>query len=164
MDMDVHAIHQGFLRGFRAKGGRVVTSAEPRGLSHGDGVWRAVTAAGDFAAKTLINAGGAWADEIAAMAGVRPIGLVPKRRTAFTFDPPEGMEIASWPLTGDLGDTFYFKPEAGRVFGSPADETPTVPCDAQPQEIDIATAAARVEEATILPIRRIVRKWAGLRS
>src|SRR5438552_589293 len=83
---------------------------------------RALTAAGDFAAKTLINAGGAWADEIAAMAGVRPIGLVPKRRTAFTFDPPTGMAIASWPLTGDLGDTFYFKPEAGRVFASPADE------------------------------------------
>jgi D-arginine dehydrogenase len=164
MDMDVHAIHQGFLRGFKAKGGRLVTGAEPRSLTHQDGVWRAVTASGDFATRIVIDAGGAWADEIAKMAGVKPVGLVPKRRTAFTFDAPEGMEIASWPLTGDMGDTFYFKPEAGRVLASPADETPMPPCDIQPEEIDIATAAARIEETTILPIRRIMRKWAGLRS
>jgi D-arginine dehydrogenase len=164
MDMDVHAIHQGFLRGFRARGGTLVTGAEPRGLSRQDGVWRAATGAGDFAAKVVINAGGAWADEIAGMAGVRKVGLVPKRRTAFTFDPPAGMAIATWPVTGDLGETFYFKPEAGRIFASPADETPMPPCDIQPDEIDIATAAARVEETTVLSIRRIVRKWAGLRS
>jgi len=164
MDMDVHAIHQGFLRGFKAKGGRLVNGAEPRSLTRENGSWRAMTAAGDFAAKVVIDAGGAWADEIARMAGVKPVGLVPKRRTAFTFDAPEGMSIASWPLTGDLGETFYFKPEAGRVFASPADETPSPPCDIQPEELDVAMAAARVEETTVLPIRRIVRKWAGLRS
>jgi D-arginine dehydrogenase len=164
MDMDVHAIHQGFLRGFKAKGGKLVTGAEPRSLTRQDGVWHAVTASGDFAARVVIDAGGAWADEIAKMAGVKPVGLVPKRRTAFTFDAPEGMEIANWPLTGDMGDTFYFKPESGRVLASPADETPMPPCDVQPEEIDIATAAARIEETTILPIRRIMRKWAGLRS
>ena len=164
MDMDVHAIHQGFLRGFRARGGRLVTNAEPRGLAYRDGAWHASTAAGDFSAKVVVNAGGAWADEIARAAGVKPVGLVPKRRTAFTFDPPAGMAIATWPVTGDLGESFYFKPEAGRILASPADETPTVPHDVQPEEIDIATAAARIEEATVLPIRRIQRKWAGLRS
>jgi D-arginine dehydrogenase len=164
MDMDVHAIHQGFLRGLRAKGGRIITGAPSTALVHRDGVWEVRTPAGDFASRVLINAGGAWADEIADMAGVRKIGLVPKRRTAFTFDPPAGAAVATWPLTGDLGDTFYFKPEAGRIFASPADETPMPPCDIQPDEIDIATAAARVEEATTLTIRRITHKWAGLRS
>ncbi|HZS83424.1 MAG TPA: FAD-binding oxidoreductase [Stellaceae bacterium] len=164
MDMDVHAIHQGFLRGFRARGGRVVTAAEPRSLSRADGVWRAETSAGDFAAPVVVNAGGAWADEIARMAGVRPIGLVPKRRTAFTFDPPAGTDVAHWPLTADLAESFYFKPEAGRVLASPADETPMPPCDVQPDEIDVATAAARIEAATVLEVRRITHKWAGLRS
>jgi D-arginine dehydrogenase len=163
-DMDVHAIHQGFLKGLRAKGGKIVTSAEPRGLAYRDGAWQAATAAGDFTGRVLVNAGGAWADQIAAMAGVRQVGLVPKRRTAFTFDPPAGLDISRWPLTGDTLDSYYFKPEGGRVFASPADETPMPPCDIQPDEIDIATAAARVEEATNLAIRRIVRKWAGLRS
>jgi D-arginine dehydrogenase len=164
MDMDVDAIHQGFLRGFRAKGGRVVTGAEPRGLARRDGLWHAATAAGDFAAKVVIDAGGAWADEIATMAGVKPVGLVPKRRTAFTFDPPAGTTVGAWPLTADLAESFYFKPEAGRVLASPADETPMPPCDIQPDEIDVATAAARVEAATVLQIRRITHKWAGLRS
>ena len=164
MDMDVHAIHQGFLRGVRAKGGRIVTSAPTTSLVHRDGLWHVGTGAGDFAARVLINAGGAWADEIAAMAKVKPIGLVPKRRTAFTFDAPTGVDAASWPLTADLAESFYFKPESGRVLASPADETPMPPCDIQPDEIDIATAAARVEEATVLTIRRITHKWAGLRS
>jgi D-arginine dehydrogenase len=162
--MDVHAIHQGFLRGFRARGGTVVTGAATTELARRDGLWHARTAAGDFAARVLINAGGAWADEIAAMADVKKIGLVPKRRTAFTFDPPAGVSAAAWPLTADLGESFYFKPEAGRLFASPADETPMPPCDIQPDEIDVATAAARVEEATTLSIRRITHKWAGLRS
>jgi D-arginine dehydrogenase len=164
MDMDVHAIHQGFLRGLRAKGGKIVTGAPSDGLAYRDGTWQVRTPAGDFASRVLINAGGAWADEIAGMARVRKIGLVPKRRTAFTFDPPPGIDAAAWPLTGDLGDTFYFKPESGRIFASPADETPVPPCDIQPDEIDIATAASRVEEATTLTIRRITHKWAGLRS
>ncbi len=164
MDMDVHAIHQGFLRGLRAKGGKTVTDAPSEALAYRDGLWHVRTPAGDFASRVLINAGGAWADEIAGLAGVKTIGLVPKRRTAFTFDPPQGLDAAAWPLTGDLGDSFYFKPESGRLFASPADETPMPPCDIQPDELDIAIAASRVEEATTLTIRRIVRKWAGLRS
>ena len=94
MDMDVHAIHQGFLRGLRAKGGRIVTGAASTALAHRDGLWEVGTPAGEFASRVLINAGGAWADEIAALAGVKTIGLVPKRRTAFTFDAPPGIDAA----------------------------------------------------------------------
>src|SRR5258708_9586808 len=139
MDMDVHAIHQSFLRGLRAKGGRIVTGAPSTALAHRDGLWEVRTPAGDFASRELLNAGGAWADEIADMAGVRKIGLVPKRRTAFTFDASPGAEVATWPLTGDLGDTFYFKPEAAPIFASPADETPMPPCAIHPAQIHIPT-------------------------
>jgi D-arginine dehydrogenase len=124
-----------------------------------------VTAAGKaFDARVVINAAGAWADEVAAMAGARPVGLIPKRRTAFTIDPPEGAAIAPWPMVIDVYETLYFKPEAGRLLTSPADETPMPPCDVQPDEIDVATAAARVEEVTTLTVRRVTHRWAGLRT
>ena len=93
-----------------------------------------------------------------------PVGLVPKRRTAFTFDPPANVSVESWPLTLDADEEFYFKPEAGRVLGSPADETPIEPCDVQPEELDIAVAADRIQKATRLTVARILSRWAGLRS
>ena len=169
MDMDVHAIHHGFLRGFRARGGQIVLDAEVRALDRTDGEWRLTTKAGRFAAPRVVNAAGAWADEIAKLAGLRPIGLVPKRRTAFTFDPilgdpPRPIDPGAWPAVIDVEETFYFKPEAGRILASPADETPSPPCDAQPEEIDVALAAERVQRATKLRLRQVHRKWAGLRS
>lgn len=163
-DMDVHAIHQGFLRGLKAQGGRLVADAEVTALERRRGLWSVRTTAGDFAAPLVVNAAGAWADALAGLAGIDPIGLVPKRRTAFTFDPPDGIDSALWPLCGDVGERFYFKPEAGRFLASPADETPSPPCDAQPEEIDVAVAVERIETATTLRVRRILRKWAGLRS
>ena len=164
MDMDVHAIHQGFLRGLRARGGRVVTDAEVREVGRADGDWTVVTNGATFRAPVLVNAAGAWCDVLAAMAGVRPIGLVPKRRTAFIFAPPAGLDISGWPLVLDEDEQFYFKPETGKLLGSPADETPVDPCDAQPDEYDIAVAADRIQTACDLEIRRIERRWAGLRS
>ena len=164
MDMDVHAIHQGFLRGLRARGGTLLTDAELLALERRNGAWHARTRQGAFEAPVVVNASGAWADLVAQMAGVRPVGLVPKRRTAFTFDPPPGLDIASWPMVITVRETLYFKHEAGRLLVSPADETPMEPCDAQPDEMDIALAASRLEEATSLRIRTIPRKWAGLRS
>ncbi|RMD63062.1 MAG: FAD-binding oxidoreductase, partial [Alphaproteobacteria bacterium] len=120
MDMDVHAIHQGFLRGLRARGGRIVARAEVRGLARIGEDWRAETTAGVFAAPVVVNAAGAWADEIAGLAGVRPVGLVPKRRTAFVFDPPQDIPgLARWPVVVDVNEQFYFKPDAGRLLGSP---------------------------------------------
>jgi D-arginine dehydrogenase len=163
-DIDVHALHQGFLRGMRARGGRLVTDAEVDSLHRKAGRWTVNWRSGSVEAAIVVNAAGAWADEIATMAGAPPVGLVPKRRTAFTFDPPEGVAIERWPVVIDVDENFYFKPESGRLLGSPADETPSPPCDAQPEEYDIAVAADRIETATTMKIRHLSSKWAGLRS
>ncbi|QCO18010.1 FAD-binding oxidoreductase (plasmid) [Azospirillum brasilense] len=169
MDMDVHAIHGGYLRGLKARGGRLVTDAGVTALERRDGLWIATTPAGAFAAPVLVNAAGAWADGLAGMAGVSPIGLVPKRRTAITFDPvfpdpADAAGLAGWPMTIDVDEQFYMKPESGRLLLSPADETPVEPCDVQPEEMDIAIAIDRMEQAVRFSVRRITHKWAGLRS
>ncbi len=165
MDMDVDAILQGYLKGFKARGGTVITDAEVQGLERRQGGgWRVQTRAGPFTAGTVINAAGAWADEVARLAGLAPLGLVAKRRTAVVFDPPAGVDCASWPAVIDADERFYFTPDAGRILASPADETPTAPADAQPEDIDVATAIDRVERATTFKVASIGRKWAGLRS
>jgi D-arginine dehydrogenase len=164
MDIDVAALHQGFLRGIRARGGQVLTSARVRGLERQGGLWRAFTDAGEFRAPVVLNAAGAWADEVAALAGIRPIGLTPKRRTAFLVEPPAGADISGWPMITDVTDTFYFKPESGQLLISPADATPVPPGDVRPDDLDIAVAADRVQAATTLVIRRVGHAWAGLRS
>ena len=169
MDIDVHAIHQGFLGGFKARGGRLMTDAEVGGIVRDGGGWRLSTALGAIVARRVVDAAGAWADEVARLAGVTTVGLVPKRRTAFVFDPvmddpPRTLDPSPWPMVCDVAEGFYFKPEAGGILVSPADETPSPPCDAQPEEIDVAEAVARFESATVLKVSRIVRKWAGLRS
>ncbi len=164
MDMDVHAVHQGFLKGLKARGGQVVTSAELTAAERKGGLWHVRTPAGDFSAPVLINAAGAWADVLAARIGAKPIAIVPKRRTAFIFDPPQDAKIQDWPVAADVDEQFYFKPEAGKFLGSPADETPVEPQDIQPEELDIAIAADRIEKAITFKISRIQRRWAGLRS
>ena len=143
--LDVHGLLQGFLRGARARGARLVADAEVRAVARDGGGWSVDTAAGRFAAGIVVNAAGAWADAVAAMAGVTPIGLVPKRRTAFIFEPPAGLDTRGWPLTGDLGETWYFRPESGQLLGSPADATPVPAQDIQPEELDIAIAVDRIE-------------------
>ena len=163
-DMDVHAIHQGFLRGFRAGGGRLVCNAEVLGLARAGDAWKIETRAGAFTADVVINAAGAWADVLARMAGAKPVGLVPKRRTAVTIEPPADSNFRRWPAVIDVDEQFYWKPDAGQLILSPADETPTEPQDAQPEELDIALCIDRVERASTLAIRRVARKWAGLRS
>ncbi|CAN5204862.1 FAD-dependent catabolic D-arginine dehydrogenase DauA [soil metagenome] len=164
-DMDVAAIHGGFLRGARASGAVLHLNAEVTSLARKDGRWRIALRDGEtIAATTIVNAAGAWADVLGGLAGAAPVGLVPKRRTAFTFDSPAGLELAGLPMAIDFDETFYFKPEVGQFLASPADETPSPPCDAQPEELDIAVAVERIETATTLQIRRIKNKWAGLRS
>jgi len=164
MDMDVHAIHWGFIRGMRARGGKLVTGAELLGLERNVDGWIARTTAGDFAAPVVVNAAGAWCDVVGAMASAGPIGLVPKRRTAFIFDPPPAAEIAKWPSVIDVGEEFYFKPDAGKFLGSPADQTPMEPCDVQPDDFDVALAVDRIQRAARIPVAHVNRKWAGLRS
>ncbi|MEQ9329722.1 FAD-binding oxidoreductase [Thalassobaculum sp.] len=164
MDIDVNALLQGFLRGLRARGGSVVTDAEVSSLTRAGGVWRAETRAGRFEAPVVINAAGAWCDALAALAGVPPVGLVPKRRTAFTFDPPAGADVARWPGVDLVDESWYVIASGGRVLGSPADETPSEPCDAQPDEYDVAVAVDRIMTDTTFEIRRLASRWAGLRS
>jgi D-arginine dehydrogenase len=164
LSLDVNAIHQGYLRGLKAAGGEVVTDAEAQTFDRHGGKWRVRTAAGAFTAPVVINAGGAWADVVAERIGARKIGLVPKRRTVIAFAPPAGAETGSWPVVIDAEEQFYFKADAGTILGSPGDETPSAPTDAQPEEIDVAITVERLERATTMPVRRIIRKWAGLRS
>lgn len=164
-DIDVHALHQGFLKGIRQHGGQVLVSAEVTTLSRHNGVWQIDTTNGTVEAVTVVNAAGAWCDEIAKLAGVPSIGLIPKRRSAFIFAPPQnGTNVGSWPVVVAADESFYFKPEAGMLLGSPANVDPMVPHDVRPEEIDIATGIARIEEATTMTIRRPTRTWAGLRS
>jgi len=163
MDMDVAAIHQGFLKGLKARGGTVVCDAGVTALDRRNGAWHAETAAGAFVAPVVVNAAGAWADEVAAMAGARPVGLVPKRRTAIIVELSNGTDTRSWPAVDEVGYGCYCKPETGRVLASPADATPVEPCDVQPEDLDVAIIADWLERNTLIPVRRIARRWAGLR-
>ena len=164
-DMDVAAIHAGFLKGARAASGVLRLNAEVTALERKDGRWTIRLRDGEnIGAANIVNASGAWADDLGGLAGCTPIGLVPKRRTAFTFDSPAGLDLAPLPMVIDFDESFYFKPEVGQFLGSLADETPSAPCDAQPEDIDVATAVDRIETASTLVIRRIKNKWAGLRS
>ncbi len=164
MDIDVHSLHYGFLRGLRALGGKTLADAELSSVERARGSWTVRTPAGSFAAPVLFNAAGAWCDKIAALAGASAVGLVPKRRTAFIFDPPAGIQIGRWPVVHDIHETFYFKPDAGKILASPADETPMEPCDVYPDDGDIAAAIDRIQQSARLPVTHIDRKWAGLRS
>ncbi|MGH7025334.1 MAG: NAD(P)/FAD-dependent oxidoreductase [Caulobacteraceae bacterium] len=163
-DVDVAALHQGYLRLVTVSGGRIVTGAEVGALEHGPGGWRVMTSAGVFEAAVVVNAAGAWADSLAALAGLAGLDIVPRRRTAILVDAPPGIDIAAMPNTIDIDERFYFKPESGGLFLSPADETPSPPCDAQPDELDVAVGIDRVQTATILEVDHVRRKWAGLRS
>ena len=164
MDMDVAAIHQGFLRGLKACGGTVVCDAGVTALDRRTGAWHASTRAGDFAAPIVVNAAGAWADKVAALAGAESVGLVPKRRTAIIVDLPNGTDTRRWPAVDEAGYGCYCKPETGRVMASPADATPVEPCDVQPEDLDVAIVADWLERSTHISVRRIAQRWAGLRS
>ena len=163
-DIDVHALHHGYLRLFRKRGGQILNNAPVEALEHGGPGWTARAGGQTVTAPIVVNAAGAWADEIAALAGVSRLGLVPCRRTAVLVDPPPGMSISAWPFVNDIEEQFYFKPEADLLFLSPADETPTLPGDAQPEEWDVAAAVDRVQGATTLQIDRLKARWAGLRT
>ena len=161
MDLDAHAIHQGFLKGLRQRGGRVVTDADVTALKRSGADWVVDSSAGSFAAPVVVNAAGAWGDEIARLAAVRPVGLSPKRRTAFMVATDHDARL--WPAAIDADEAFYIKPDAGQLLASPANEDAMPPHDVQAEEMDIAIAIDRIETATTLRVRKIGRKWAGLR-
>jgi D-arginine dehydrogenase len=163
-DMDVHAIHQGYLRGLRHAGGTVVCDAPVTALQRVGDAWRVEAGGETFEAPVVINAAGAWADELAKLAGVAAIGLQPRRRSAMIFAPPPGMKIEHWPMAIGVTEDWYFKPDAGMLLGSPANADDVPPQDVQPEELDIAIAIDRIKTMTTLQIRRPTRTWAGLRS
>ena len=163
-DLDVDAILQGFLRRLRERGGKLYSGREVHGLSRGNGLWKVVTGDETLTAPLLVNAAGAWVDEIARLAGLDPLGLQPKRRTAMLIGAPQGHDVTGWPLMVNVEEEFYFKPDAGALLLSPADETPSPPCDAQPEELDVALAVDRFETATGLEVARVTHRWAGLRT
>lgn len=161
--IDVGGLHGAYLKAIRQAGGEIVTSAGLEAASH-DGGWTLRTRAGAFEADLLINAAGAWADPVAAMAGARPIGIQPYRRTMVQLltDPAPPADL---PHVGHVTGSFYFKPEAGgRLWLSPHDEIACQPCDAQPEDIDVAIAIDRLEQAVDWRVEKLEHKWAGLRS
>jgi len=165
MDIDVHALHQGFLRGARRAGAALWTDAELVQARAASGRWQLELAGGRrVGTRTLVDAAGAWADELAQRCGVAPLGIQPKRRSAFTFAPPAGTDVRPWPTVADVDERWYFKPDAGQLLGSPANADPVSAHDVMPEELDIATGIAAIEAHTALTIRRPTRTWAGLRS
>ena len=166
-DIDVHALHQGFLRGARRGGASLWLGAELAAAQHDGRRWALTLSDGRRVhAGIIVDAAGAWADEVANRCGVAPLGLVPRRRSAFTFDVPPGLACEAWPVVGGIDDNdgWYFKPDAGRLLASPANADDTVPHDVRPEELDIALGIARIEAATTLSIRRPASTWAGLRT
>lgn len=163
-DMDVHAIHQGYLRGVRKAGGEIVCNAEVRALERRDGLWHAAAGDRTWSAPVVVDAAGAWGDAVASLAGVETLGLTPCRRSAFTFTPPDGADVRHWPMAIGIEEDWYIKPDAGMLLGSPANADPVAPHDVVPEELDIAIAIDRIQTMTTLTIRRPARTWAGLRS
>jgi D-arginine dehydrogenase len=166
LKLDTHAMLQAHVAQIRAGRGAVIPGARVMMLGYEGGRWVAVRADGTrHGAPVLVNAAGAWADEVARMARVTPIGIAPRRRTVISVPAPDGEDVSQWPFTKTVGEGFYLLPEGrGQLLASSMDQTPSEPCDAAPEELDIAIAADRVEQATTLPIRRITHSWAGLRS
>src|SRR5204863_4954787 len=163
--LDPHALLQGNLRQLRANGGELHTGARVAKIDRDASAWSITTDKGDIhSAPILVNAAGAWADRIAELAGVLPVRLQPKRRTIITFDAPPGTNLEGLPFAKTVGDELYFAPESGRLFASPMDEVPSDPMDAQPDDYEVALAAWRMEERTIVKVERIHSRWAGLRT
>jgi D-arginine dehydrogenase len=165
MDIDVHALHQAYLKGCRRAGGALWCDAELATAHHdGDGWMVTLADARRLRCRRLVNAAGAWADTVAQRCGVAALGLQPKRRSAFTFPAPPGADTRAWPAVVDADERWYFKPDAGQLLGSPANADPVAAHDVVAEELDIATGIAGIEAATTLTIHRPTRTWAGLRT
>ncbi|PHZ84059.1 NAD(P)/FAD-dependent oxidoreductase [Paremcibacter congregatus] len=163
-DMDVSALHEGFLQGIKAAGQDIISTAEVTGLHSSGGLWTVTTPQGVYRAPVVINAAGAWVDEVAALADIAPIDIHPLRRTMIMVSAPDNMDPRDWPFVMEATQGFYFRPDSGKLIATPADEHLSPPCDAQPEEIDIAYAAHYLQETTTLEVRKIDTSWAGLRN
>ncbi len=164
VDIDVAALLQGYAATCKRQRASLHFDSPVVAIEREGANWLVHSAKTTLRTPVVVNAAGAWGDAIAGLAGVAPVGLVPKRRTAATIDVPGGLSAQHWPAAVHAAETFYFKPDAGRLLLSPADETPSEPCDAQPEELDIAIAVDRFETASGSTVRRLHSRWAGLRS
>lgn len=163
-DMDVAAIHQGFLRGARARGADLVCGQRVETLDLSGETWSARAGGERYQARVVVNAAGAWGDVVGALAGASPQGVTPRRRTAIILPAPDGVAVTQMPLTEFAGDAPYLKPDGGRVMASLGDETPALPHDVQPDDLDVAVLVDWLERHTFLTARTAPRAWAGLRS
>ncbi|MGZ4699710.1 MAG: NAD(P)/FAD-dependent oxidoreductase [Ilumatobacteraceae bacterium] len=164
-EIDVAALHGGYAGRLRARGGEIHTSAGVVAMKRSGDLWHVVDRAGNsYLAPVVVNAAGSWCDLVAEIAGARPVGIHPLRRTVFTIGAPDELDPLSIPLVADVAGTFYFKPEGPQILCSPADEVPSEPCDARPEELDIAKAIDVINSATTLDIRHVRSSWAGLRN
>jgi len=163
--LDSDAMLQSYARIIRAAGGAVLTGKRVASIRQQGELWHVAGESGEsWSAPILINAAGAWADHVAELSGVRPLGLTPKRRTIIVVDAPDGSDVRGWPFVKTAVDDFYILPEGGRLMASPVDEVECEACDAQPEDYDIALAAWKVERYTTLSVARIAHRWAGLRT
>jgi D-arginine dehydrogenase len=163
-DVEVESLLQGFVKSARNQGAEIRTGRQLLSASHNGAHWELETNLGAFSAKILVNAAGAWADSTALLCGVKPLGIIPYRRTAISVDLPQGFNAGALPEVNEIDEVWYFKPDAGRLLVSPADATLSEPCDAQPEDLDVAYAVHYLEEATTLTVTSVAHKWAGLRS
>ncbi|MCF7980690.1 MAG: FAD-binding oxidoreductase [Pseudomonadales bacterium] len=163
-EIDVHALQEGYLRGMRHQSGTLITNFEVTEMRYQNEQWIISNGNKSYYAPIVVNAAGAWVDELAKIAQVRPVGIQPLRRSAILVDPPEGPAVDNWPMVVDVQENFYFKPDAGKIMVSSANEDISAPCDVQPEELDIAYAAHYAGEATHLNIQRVEHSWAGLRN
>ncbi len=163
-DIDVDLLHQGYLRLYRSRGGKLVCDARATAIARRKDRWIVSTPQGQFSAPIIVNAAGAWADQVAILAGAKPVGLQPKRRSIAVVPPPADYNVMAWPLITDTGETWYSKPSGGKLLVSPADTTPVDPHDAYAEDETLAIGIERFQEAVDFEVTHVERTWAGLRT
>ncbi|WP_386628451.1 NAD(P)/FAD-dependent oxidoreductase [Sulfitobacter geojensis] len=164
LDIDTDRLMQDFIRMLKTNGGRVVTKSPVTAVTRSAEGWRVTAGGVDYTCATLVNAAGAWADRIAQMAGIPPLGITPHRRSMARIPAPSGQDVAQWPLFFGVGETWYAKPDAGALIVSPAEEDPVEPHDAWADDMVLAEGIARYENMVNAPVTRLLASWAGLRS
>ena len=162
--IDCDLLLHSFARLLRRQGGQIETDAPALAITHENGLWRVTTPKGDFTAPVLVNAAGAWADQVAQMAGLAPLGLVPYRRNAAILPAPEGMAVDGWPMVVNAAERWYIKPEAGKLMFSPCDAIATTPHDAWSDDMELAEGLDRFDQDVTYEVTRVERSWAGLRT
>ncbi|MGR3616444.1 MAG: NAD(P)/FAD-dependent oxidoreductase [Paracoccaceae bacterium] len=164
-DLDTDRLIQDFARRTRQNGGKILTRQTVVAINRNSGEWHVTTSSGEtFTASHLVNAAGPWVDQIAEMAGIKPIEITPLRRSVARLPAPSGFDVSNWPMIMGVGETWYAKPDAGKLLVSPAEEDPSTPHDAFADDMVLAEGLARYEEKVTVPVTRVENNWAGLRS